>query len=138
MTPRQRIRRIRADLDALETALAPHRPTVWERRSLALRKCAEQVWTYLFAEPLPAHVEMRWCPHLGPNAGQATVGAIHSHGVVQLDWSYLHSVDFPLAILVHEFAHVRGFERHDRRFWLQVNGWLQKLSLPKETVDSTS
>ena len=110
----------------------PKRQTVWDRRSMQLREGASQIWQYLFDEPLPESVHLRWCPHLGRNAGQATIGAIHCGGVIQLDWSYLSKVNAPLAILVHEMAHARGFRQHNKKFYQHVNQWLERLSLPIE------
>lgn len=108
------------------------RQSVWAQRSQALQAAGTQIWSYLFQEPMPENVLLKWCPYLANNAGQATVGAIHNGGVVELDWSYLRGAPHPLAALVHEFGHVRGFRRHDRRFRATVNQWLRKLQLPEE------
>lgn len=106
--------------------------SVWTERNARLRECSEQVWLYLFAEQMPDSIKVSWVPHLGKNAGQATIGAIHSGGVIQLDWGYLRRHPSPLSILVHECFHSRGFTRHDKRFRQHVNDGLAKLGLPPE------
>ena len=100
---------------------------------VALRAAAEQVWQYLFDEPMPAQVKPRWRHSLGRAKGLGTVGAISGKGgTILLDYSYLKSHD-PLATLVHEFAHNRGFASHNKRFYRHLNRWLRKLNLPEET-----
>ncbi len=122
---------IRRQLDKIERKLVK-RPTVWDKRNAGLRQAAEVTWRFLFNEPLPADISVKWVPYLRSNQGQATVGAIHCGGQVQLDWSYLRKVESPLATLVHEFSHCRGFERHNKRFHTHVNRWLKQLGLPEE------
>lgn len=98
----------------------------------ALQRAAGQVYQYLFSEALPPYVRVVWKWGLGNAAGQATIGALYEGGRVDLDFPYASRVSDPLAILVHEFAHVRGWQRHDARFAHRVNQWLDQLGLPRE------
>jgi len=95
-----------------------------------LQRAADQVYRYLFSEPLPADVKVRWRWDLKDAAGMATIGGIFGGGSIKLDYPFVCTRKHPLAILVHEFAHIRGHARHTPAFRRRVRSWLRKLSIP--------
>ena len=122
-----------ADIDTVRRILGEKRQaSPWPARNAALTEATQQTWSYLFNEPMPSNITVRWRPYLKRFEGQATVGAIHHGGEIELDWSCLRHLNNPLATLVHELGHSRGFYAHGVKFKRHINRWLRKLGLPQE------
>lgn len=108
----------------------------WLDEEMALRHAVDAVHRALLHEPLPVDVQTQWVPELpGDLLARTTVGGMHARdggGAMEFSRQALEDEECPLAIVVHEIAHLRGFGAHDRRFRGCVNRWLKQLGLPEE------
>lgn len=122
--------------DALDPAgTAAHRRAsrLWEARDAALRDACAQLWQWLYREPWPAHVRVRWVPSARAWYGYAGVGA-HSpstDGELVLCWALAQRTPDPLVTLLHEFGHLRGFD-HGAEMYRAVARWCARLGLPPD------
>lgn len=106
---------------------------LWEQRNAALRQACEQLWQWLFREPFPAHVKVRWVPSARAWYGYAGVGA-HSpslDGELVLCWSLALREADPLVTVLHEMAHLRVYD-HGAEMYRAVKRWCDRLGLPAD------
>jgi hypothetical protein len=107
---------------------------LWEARDAALRDAVAQVWTWLFKEPWPAHVRVRWVPSARTWYGHAGVGAMHpeTSGELVLCWSLMQREASPITTVCHELAHLRGYE-HGPEMRRAVNRWCDRLGVARDS-----
>lgn len=106
---------------------------LWEARNAALHAACAQLWTWLYREPWPAHVRVRWVPSARAWYGHAGIGA-HSpqwSGELVLCWVMLGREAHPLVTVLHEFAHLRGYD-HGPEMYRAVKRWCDRLGLPAD------
>lgn len=107
---------------------------LWEARNAALQEACAQLWGWLFREPWPANVRVRWVPSAGAWYGHAGLGAGVSAsltGELVLCWSLMRRERDPLVTVCHEFAHLRGLD-HGPEMHAAVKRWCDRLGLPAD------
>lgn len=122
-----------AAIDPRGHAASVRTSRLWEQRNAALRDACAQTWRYLFDEPWPAHVRVRWVPSARAWYGHAGIGA-HSpqwDGELVLCWALMRRESDPLVTVLHEFAHLRGYD-HSPEMYRAVKRWCDRLSLPAD------
>lgn len=120
-------------LDPAGTERSRRTSRLWEQRDAALRQAVAQLWQWLFREPWPAHVRVRWVPSARAWYGYAGVGA-HSpslDGELVLCWALMRRETSPLTTVLHEFAHLRGYD-HGAEMYRAVKRWCDRLGLPAD------
>jgi hypothetical protein len=128
VTIADRITALEQRVAALETRPAQSR--AWRQRNVMLVAASAQLWQYLFDEPMPVDLIVKWVPYLhGNKAAQAHIGGFYDGGEIHLDWSYVPTLANPLAVLIHEIAHSRGFQ-HGREMTRRVKAWCAKICVP--------
>lgn len=103
---------------------------LWAARDDALRSAVAQLWVWLYGEPWPAHVRVRWVPSARAWYGYAGVGAMHPEvpGELVLCWAKMSRERSPLTTVLHEFAHLRGYD-HGPEMRRAVNRWCHRLGV---------
>lgn len=95
-----------------------------------LRRIAAQLWRFLYLEPWPATVTIRYSQTVPSDRyAQATPHGMRDGGTIDVSPSICEAPN-PVAILVHEFAHVRlGLYRHTRYFAEKVGEWSERVGV---------
>lgn len=95
-----------------------------------LRRVAAQLWRAVFAEPWPATVTIRYSQTVPSDRyAQATPHGMRDGGTIDVSPSICDAPN-PVAILVHEFGHVRlGVYAHTRRFAAAVAEWSARVGV---------
>lgn len=106
---------------------------MWDTRNRALHSACAQLWMWLYGEPWPYQVKVRWAPRSGGALGWAHVGAAETGGELVVSYADLSAEKDPVVTLVHEFEHLRG-HRHGRKMLQAVNSCLDRLNLPREKM----
>jgi len=95
---------------------------------------AREVWEYLYDEPWPVGWRVAWVGFMRGAGGLCS----YSTGRILLSYGDARRrTGVPLAILVHEFVHLRGFVRHNAEFYQAEQRALDRLGLlPTRKEDS--
>jgi hypothetical protein len=99
---------------------------LWQRRDEALHAACVQVWAWLWPrEPWPA-VRCRWTRRSDAYYGWAD--GDWRGGELLVSWRLARLHPSPLAIVLHEMAHLRGYD-HGREMDAAVRRWAARLGV---------
>lgn len=109
---------------------------LWEERDHALQGACEQLWRWLFSEPWPSGVRCRWTRRSNDYYGWAELDGAKNGGELLISWKLANGEKYPLIAVLHEFAHLRGYN-HGKEMDSTLTRWARKCSIEPSLVPAT-
>lgn len=121
--------RLSAELDPAAYKRKIKQAHEWAIRDIELSEYCHELWVELFCEPWPKDVQCRYTKRSEWYYGWAEVGGATHGGDLLISWKLNSQPDTLRHTVLHEFAHLRGFE-HGKEMDAAVEKWEARLSKP--------